>query len=199
MVVAGLGAVALIWGAVWVTLTVAGRFEPTPEKVARFVENHPVEGRSPAEREEIVRQVARRINQLDFEQRREWRGRRGDGDARDRPGFGGGDPFFDSLTDEEKVLFIELTMDAGFQRMMEAFNAMTPERRRQFVDRTLRDLERDEGRDDAREELEKLDPDLYDKMVSSGLEAFYRDADADVKMDLAPVLERMQDRIRRGR
>lgn len=90
-------------------------------------------------------------------------------------------------------------MDAGFRRLMEAFNGMSPERRREIVDRTLRDLERDEGRDDVREELERLDPELYDKMVSTGLEAFYRDADADVKMDLAPVLERMQDRIRRGR
>ena len=40
--------------------------------------------------------------------------------------------------------------------------------------------------------LEEADPEIADKITQAGLKAYYEDANAETKLDLAPLLEEMQ-------
>ena len=178
----------VVWVVVLLVVEMAGRRIPTPENIQRYIERNPLEEKSGNEREAVVREVARQLNALSYEQRDEFRGGEGA-----QPGK---NAFVAQLTKEEKMMFIGLTMDEMFKKMMERFNAMEPKDRQRLVDRTLRDLQREGIREEGREWLEAMDPELYSKMVAKGLESFYQGADADTKMGLAPLIEKMDDRMR---
>ena len=40
--------------------------------------------------------------------------------------------------------------------------------------------------------LEREEPEVYNRIVNEGLEAYYREASAETKRDLAPLMEEMQ-------
>jgi hypothetical protein len=123
-----------------------------------------------------MKRLAEQLNQLDYDQRREVRmGRRLE-------------VFFKSLTPAEQSEFIDLTFPAGFRQMMDAFNKMPPQRRKAFVDRTLREMQ---TRGEQGGDLPADDPNRK-KIVEQGLQAFYSEATAETKMDLAPLMEEMQ-------
>jgi hypothetical protein len=172
---------ALILAALWIVvggiIWLARSARPTPDSVAKYADTHPVTaGQSAAEREKIMKRLAEQLNQLDYEQRREVRmGHRVE-------------LFFKSLTPAEQSEFIDLTFPAGFRQMMEAFNKMPPQRRKAFVDRTLKEMQ---SRGDQGGDLPPDDPNRK-KIVEQGLQAFYSDASAETKMDLAPLMEEMQ-------
>jgi hypothetical protein len=127
-----------------------------------------------------VESVAKKLNHLTYEERREVRLSR----RLDR--------FFKTLNPDEQSRFLDLTLPEGFRQMMEALNKMEPEKRKAFVERTLEQLRKDEGMDpeEARERFEK-DGNIQ-KIIDQGLKSFYSDASAETKMDLAPVIEQMQ-------
>jgi hypothetical protein len=171
----------IIW---WMNYT-----KPTPERLAHYLETHSVDGKRGRDREKTIEKVADQLNELSYEQRREMRmGRKLDG-------------FFRSLSPDEQTRFLDLTLPTGFKQMMEAFNKMEmeafnkmdPTRRRQFVDRALNDLKRDEGAETPRPDDAHLQ-----KIVQQGLKSFYSDASADVKMDFAPIIEQMQKNLQFG-
>ena len=177
-VVTLIAAVWLIAGGIiwWMNYT-----KPTPERLARYLETHSLDGKGARDREKAIQTVASQLNELSYEQRREMRmGRKLDG-------------FFRSLSPDEQARFLDLTLPAGFKQMMEAFNKMDPARRKQFVDRALRDLERDQG-----EQGPPPDDPNVQKIVQQGLKSFYSDASADVKMDFAPIIEQMQKNLQFG-
>jgi DNA-directed RNA polymerase specialized sigma24 family protein len=175
---------ALLLAVVWI---VAGGLiwwaranKVTPEALMAYVESHPIEGKSPGERGKTVESVAKKLNHLTYEERREVRLSR----RLDR--------FFKTLNPDEQSRFLDLTLPEGFRQMMEALNKMEPEKRKAFVERTLEQLRKDEGMDpeEARERFEK-DGNIQ-KIIDQGLKSFYSDASAETKMDLAPVIEQMQ-------
>lgn len=187
----GVALIGGIWAAVYGALKVAGRFEQTPDRIAAFIDRHPLDDLAPEDRLAVVEDVADRVNRLEPDQRRAFRASQ---EALGR------DAFFERLDPAEKIAFIELTVDNSFREMIRAFNDMDADERRRRVEQALRDMEADgSGGGGAREELEALDPELFNRVVASGLEAYYREASADTKLDLAPLLERMQERIRMGR
>ena len=188
MVFRAVAILVVVWVVVLVLVEMAARRVPTPENIQRYIEGNPLEEKSQGEREAVVREVARQVNGLSYEQRDDFR----DGEG-PRPEE---NAFLARLTDTEKVMFIELTMDETFKKMMERFNAMEPDDRQSLVDKTLRDLKREGIREEGREWLEGLDPELYSKLVATGLESFYEDADANTKIDLAPLIEKMDERMR---
>jgi len=170
---------AAIWlvagGVIWWARTT----KPTPERLAAYIENHSLDGKSPATRERTIDSVADQLNGLSYDQRRQIRGGRKL------------DHFFRALTPEEQRRFLDRTLPTGFKQMMEAFNKMTPEQRRKFVEKTLADMKKQEG--------EERPPDVDDKnvekIISEGLKSFYSDASAEVKMDFAPLIEQMQKNL----
>ncbi len=98
--------------------------------------------------------------------------------------------WFEELTETERIRYVELTLPRGLQQMMEAFNEMPPAKRKQIVNRALNDLAR------AREEMPDAPPALSDenfqRIVDEGMKSFIRDANAETKLDLQPVIEQMQ-------
>jgi hypothetical protein len=153
--------------------------KPTPEKLERYVNSNPLDGKSADARARTIEKVADQLNALTYEERQHMRmGRRLDA-------------FFSSLTAEEQGKFLDLTLPTGFKQMMEAFNKMDPERRKRFVEKALADMERDAERGAQ----PPVDDEVMQKMVEQGLRSYYSDASADVKMDLAPLIEQMQKNL----
>ena len=145
-----------------------------------YVDAHPVEGKSTTERSKTMESVAKKLNHLTYEERREVRlSRRLD-------------KFFRTLNPDEQGRFLDLTLPEGFRQMMEALNKMEPDKRKAFVERTLEQLRKDEGLspEEAHERFEK-DGNIQ-RIIDQGLKSFYSDASAETKMDLAPVIEQMQ-------
>jgi hypothetical protein len=166
---------AAIWIVAGMVIFFLRAARPTPDSVARFIESEPLANVATNKRLEVIDQVANQINRLDFEQRQELRKTLGDR------------RFFESLTEEEQIYFLERTLPEGFRQLMLALNKMTPGRREKIVKRAMEDLERD-----SPEVAERIGDERARKFLSEGLESFYEDASAEVKLDFAPVIERLQ-------
>jgi biopolymer transport protein ExbB/TolQ len=189
LAVKAVGALIMVWVAVWGVLKVAGVFEVTPEKVAAFVEAQPIsEIVDEAERRAWLDEMAGMVNQLDFEHRRAFRERNESAWEDKGEGSRG---FWGDLSREERMYFVDLTMGTAFKQMMKGFNEMGTEERRAFVERARADMEK-QGRDPEMARLEREDDEMYEKIVREGMESYYRDANADTKRDLAPLMEEMQ-------
>lgn len=171
------GVLALVWVVAVGLIYWSRSSRPTPQSLSTYMEEQSVAMQSlaPAERGRVLRKVADQLNRLEFKDREELRKLRKDRE------------FFRQLTPEERKEFLELTLPQGFRELMKALNAMSPDERKKIVRRALRGIERD-------------NPELSDRfnekdaaqVVSRGLEAFYEDANAEVKLDFAPVIERLQ-------
>ena len=174
--IAALGLVWLVAGSV---IFYARRAKVTPESITSFVAGHPIEGKPAAERAKIVEKLAGQMNQLAYEDRRGVRMSKGL------------DGFFRALTTEEQARFLDLTLPTGFKQMMEALNKMTPEKRQNFVTKALDDMKKHAGEHlpDA-----QLDANAR-KIMDQGFKTFYSEASAEVKMDVAPLIEQLQKNL----
>lgn len=173
---------ALVLAAVWAiaagAIYWARSAKVTPESLTKYVEKHPIETKTGGARETVIEKVADQMNALGYEERREFRlGRKLDG-------------FFQGLTPEEQGRFLDLTLPTGFKQMMESLNKMDPQQRKRFVERALKDMQRDAERPPD----EKLDANAR-KMIEQGFKSFYTEASADVKMDVAPLVEQIQKNL----
>ena len=73
-------------------------------------------------------------------------------------------------------------------RFMEAIDKLPPEKRKQFVEKALKDIETGKtGEDMSR--LQELGKDVVEKVQSEGMRAYFEKASADTKLDLAPLME----------
>jgi hypothetical protein len=169
---------ALVLAAIWLVaggaIFWARSVKVTPESLTAYVDAHPVE--AAADRAEVIEKVAGQMNALNYEQRREVRMTRRM------------DAFFKSLTPAEQSAFLDQTLPTGFKQMMESLNRMDPAKRKQFVERALRDMKDHEGTD------EQIDQNAR-KMIDQGFKSFYNDASTAVKMDVAPLLEQLQKNL----
>jgi hypothetical protein len=168
-------ALLVIWSLAAGALVAIQWSRPTPEKFMSYLAEHPIHGLDAGRRREIIEHAAGLLNGLNIEQRREIK----------RSGVLR--TFFTQLTSEERRRFADLTLPAGFRQTVAALNKMDPEQRKRVVERTLRDLRRkssiiDElsGEDDIRE------------MVAQGSSIFEAEADPQVKLDFAPVIEEVR-------
>lgn len=131
-------------------------------------------------REKDLREIAGLVNALDFQEREKNRANRS------------GDAFFRKLSPSEKGLFIDLTVMESMNRFMESIDAMPPEQRRKFVEQGLREIE--QGR--TQEEMaraEELGADLLDKISKEGMRAYFEKSSTDTKLDLAPLMEAINE------
>jgi hypothetical protein len=167
---------AVIWAVAGVVIWIVRAAKPTPASVAAFMQPDRLEGKSPAERAKLIDKAAGMLNQLDFDQRGQLRHDRAQ------------DKFFRALTPDEQGRFLDATLPGGFKQMMESFNKMEPQKRRKFVENALKRMQEHEG--DA--PPPNLDDKNVQRIVDQGLKSFYNDANADTKLDLAPLIEQMQ-------
>jgi hypothetical protein len=180
----------VVWGCVWAIRSFASSRKITAELVDRQVEKANFadwskrEGTpAPAEaarREKELRKIASLVNKLDFQEREKNRDKRT------------GENFFRRLSQNEKSLFINLTIVESMSRFMETLDDMKPEQRRKFVQRGLDEIKSGRtGEEMAR--ADELGADLLDKISEEGMKAYFEKSSTNTKLDLAPLMEAMNE------
>ncbi|MBC7980836.1 MAG: hypothetical protein H7Y36_09765 [Armatimonadetes bacterium] len=180
----------LVWSCVWVVRAYAGSRKITAERVNREVvaanfadwsaEKSPPDAAEAQRRDKELRKIATLVNGLDFQEREKNRENRT------------GETFFRKLAPDEKGLFIDLTIMESMGRFMESLDAMKPEQRKKFVEQGLKEIS--DGR--TGEEMaraDELDSDLLNKISQEGMKAYFEKSSADTKLDLAPLMEAMNE------
>ena len=191
LLVRGLVALAVVWAVVWGVLRVTGAMKTSPEKVEAYIEENSLgEIEDPEERKRVIARMAKMLNQLEGGDLREMFGRE---EAEEREGP---PDFVQAMTPEEQRYFMELRLGKAFEQMMVAFNEMERDDRKKIVERTLRQMRKNSEQAEGMNRLEDEDPEMAEKMINEGLKAYYQEASAETKIDLAPVLEQMQKNLR---
>lgn len=131
-------------------------------------------------REKEIRNIADMVNQLDFKERERNRESRS------------GEKFFSKLSPNEKELFVNLTIVESMSRFMEALDQMPEGQRRSFVEKGLQEIQA--GRtEEEMQRAEQLDEKLLTRISEEGMRAYFDKASAETKMDLAPLMEAMNE------
>lgn len=179
-----------VWLAVWGVRTLAGTRRATAERVGAAIEEAAItdwsqydeapDATEAARREEQLREIAGLLNRLDFHERERMRNGRI------------GEDFFERLSAPEKRLFIDLTVTESMNRMMEAIDAMPAEERKRFVEQGLEEIASGRTEEDMAR-AQDLGEDLLAKVTEEGMRAYYEKASTDTKIDLAPLMEAMND------
>ena len=180
----------LVWSCVWGIRAYAGSRKITAERVNRAVAeanfaDWSAQTASPdaveaKRREEDLRNIAAMVNRLDFQEREKNRENRS------------GEAFFRKLAPSEKSLFIDLTIVESMSRFMESLDTMKPEQRKKFVEQGLKEI--NEGRTkDEMERADQLGAELLDKISQQGMKAYFEKSSPDTKLDLAPLMEAMNE------
>jgi hypothetical protein len=181
---------AVVWGSVWAIRSFAASRKVTAERLnarmqqANFADwsgqQSTPDAAEAQRREKELREIAEVVNRLDFQEREKNRENRA------------GDAFFRRLSPGEKSLFIDLTVMESMNRFMESIDAMPPAQRRKFVEQGLREIE--QGR--TKEEMaraEELGADLLEKISKEGMRAYFEKSSTDTKLDLAPLMEAINE------
>ena len=159
------------------------RSKPTPASVTAYLQGPEMSSGSASHRTKVIDEAAALLNGLTYEERQKL----------DQDGVTRG--FYKRLSPDEQLAFMDATLPTGFKQMMEAFNKMTPAKRKELVNRSLAEMQKYEGEAPPRE----FDSKIAQRIVDQGLRSFYSDANADVKLDLAPLIEQMQKNLQTGR
>lgn len=177
----GIAALLLVWGVAYGLMRWAGAAKPTPEKVVAFVEANPLaEITDPENRKRVIAELADLLNGLEPGEMRELEERAGEDPRRNILG---------EMSTEEQLFFLERRVGRAFQQMMQSFNEMEREERKRIVERSLKRMKEERG---GPARLEEADPEIAEKITQAGLKAYYEEANAETKLDLAPLLEEMQ-------
>ncbi len=174
---------AAIWSGVAVVMSLTADLVSTPAKVLELVQAAPwLENKDlPYEqRQHYLDQVITKQNLLDFKQRRDLR-------EEGQPML---DSFFRSLSAEEKKEYANRTTVEHLKAVSKGLQAMPAGERKQMATRIRRDMIARAGDTENVPSMEE-----FEMMFELGLDTFLKDASADEKMRLAPVIEDMQARI----
>lgn len=179
---------AAVWVLVFAVRSMAASKKVTAERLDQEVRALQFEdwsetsgsGAEAKQREEDIRRIAQMVNRLDFKERERNRENRSN------------EEFFRKLNPREKNLFVDLTIVESMGKFMEALDQMPPNQRRQFVEQGMREIQ--EGRTEAEiERLQEMDEQLLAKISEEGMRAYFNEANADTKLDLAPLMEAMNE------
>jgi len=177
-----------VWLIATVTLVLLNMATPTPEKIIATIETTNLQQMTPPQRKAHVEQLARQINQLPMDQREQPHYRE---TLRSH---------FQDMTRDERSLFIELTISNTFRHVFERINNMPREERQRFVERAVNDMRQRHPREadaDFERAREEIGEDALQKIIDEGFRGLMRDASAEAKMDLAPLIEQMQRQMQR--
>jgi len=141
-----------------------------------------------ARRDQEIRRIAGLVNRLDFRERQKNREDRSN------------EIFFNKLNQRERELFFDLTIRESMNSFMEALDSMSPDQRKKFVEQGLKEIQ--SGRTEAEmKRAKELGDDMLAKASEQGMRAYFEKASADTKLDLAPLMEAMNETMQglRGR
>jgi hypothetical protein len=181
-----------VWGCVWGIRSYAGARKVTAARLTSTItaanfadwsaEGAPANAAETSRREQELRKIATLVNNLDFNEREKNRNNRS------------GEAFFRKLNTTEKSLFIELTLMETMGKFMESLDAMKPEQRKKFVEQGLKEISEGRTQDDLAQ-ADELSPELLDKITQEGMKAYFEKSNADTKLDLAPLMEAMNEQM----
>lgn len=180
-------AVAVAWIAAAGSIAFFRSQRVTAEKVVAFIGAKPLRDLSAEDRLRRIEDLADRVNRLDFEERQKFRL-----EKRLRN-------FFLEMSEPERARYLELTLPGGMRNMMEAFNKMTPQKRKQIVSRAVTELSRLSEQGDRAEMEKALGDESLKKIAAEGMKAYLSQASSQTKLDLQPVLEQVQNILQMGR
>jgi DNA-directed RNA polymerase specialized sigma24 family protein len=188
IIIKAAAALAVIWILVFAVRSIAASKKITAERLQNEISELAFDDWSEdsgssseaEERENEIRRIADMVNKLDFEERQK---NRENQSAED---------FFRKLDAREKNLFVDLTIVETMGRFMEALDQMPPEQRKDFVQKGLSEIQ--EGRtEEDMARAQEMDEDLLTKISEEGMRAYFNEASADTKLDLAPLMEAMNE------
>ncbi len=133
-----------------------------------------------ARRERALRGIAGMFNRLDFRERERVRE------------AGVSDELLPKLTPKEKRLFVDLTVGESLNRMMEALDALPASERRRFLKQGMEEM-LDGGAGRGGRQAKGLGDELVAKVAEQGMRAYFQGASVDTKLDLAPLMEVMNE------
>ena len=198
IVIKAAAVLVLLWVGVWGVSKYVGSLRPTPERALSFVEENDLSQiEDPEERKQVLGDLAEMLNAMEATEVQEFQEKMfADAENPEE----GRRQMFENLSPEEQWFFMEKRIGRAFDQMMQAFNAMDREERKKVVEQTLRQMRRgDNGNGPSLDRLEDQDKEFVDKVTSEGFRAYYEEASAETKLDLAPVLEEMQRNLGGGR
>lgn len=184
-----LSSLVLIWSGVAAVMRATSKHVSSPEKVQILMASAPwLDGKDPseAERKKHLDEIIANVNRLDFDQRHAMR--------ENDPAIG--QHFFDGLTKDERSRFVKETVEQHFKNVMKAFNQMSRDERQKVVRQAMGDMKKNTPDDRNMDRLKKDDQQVFETVVEKGLSAYYEDASTETKLDLEPLMEQMQQRIR---
>jgi hypothetical protein len=166
----------------------------TAEKVRAYLSSVDLRTLKGEARAKAIRELIRRLNALSWEERR---------DARLGADWSA---WLEAMTETEQGEFIEATLPTGFKQVLNAFEELPEAQRRRTIDDAVKRLRQ------AQQELavSELPPDwgtnappviseeVRQQAVKTGLKTFYGESTAQMKAELAPVLEEMQRMMESG-
>ncbi len=103
-----------------------------------------------------------------------------------------GEQFFKVLSPSERSLFIELTIAESMNKFMEALDQMPAKDRQKFVKQGLAEIEKGKTAEDMRR-TQELGDDVMNKITEEGMRAYFEKANSETKLDLAPLMESMNE------
>lgn len=166
----------------------------TAEKVRVYLREVNLANLQGEARAKALRELARQINALPAEERRQARA--------DRRWAA----WFDAMTDKEKLDFIDATLPSGMRQMIEAFEKLPEDQRRRAVNdavRRLREAETevpfDRRSDPGGANRPPLSAEMQQHIIQHGLRAFFSESSARTKAEVAPFLEELQRAMESGR
>ncbi len=176
---------AVIWAGVAGIRAIAGSKQITAEKVAAQIDEAALadwseRGGTDATREKKLRDIAGLVNRLDFAERQKTRDDRSS------------ERFYRLLSNDEKKLFIDLTVRESMGKFMEAIDGLPPEKRKEFVEQGLKEIQSGKTAEEMARAKE-LGDDLLETIAGEGMRAYFEKASTDTKLDLAPLMESMNE------
>ncbi len=168
--------VAAVWLIAAALIYLAHARQPTAASITAYVQSLDLDSLQGEARALAIKRMEEMMNRVSFEDRQEL----------DHERIGRN--FLHKLTPAEQDAYLDATLPTGFQQLMDSFNKMDPERRKQIVSEALAHMKEHEGEGWP----QGPDSNVQQHVIDQGLKSYYRDADADVKMDLAPLVEEMQ-------
>lgn len=180
----------IVWAVVWGVRTYSGSKKVTAERLEARIESAgfsdwsgkdlPDESPEGKRRLKKIHEIAGMVNRLDFQERE--KNRRGRS----------GEEFFRKLSSAEKSHFVEITIMESMNRFMESLDAMTPGQRRKFVEQGLKEIEAGQTEQDMAR-AEELGADLLEKISQEGMRAYFEKSNTQTKLDLAPLMEAINE------
>jgi len=173
-------------GAVWLVAAIvihfANAIQPTAASVTAYEQRLDMAALQGDARARAIARMEKMVNGLTFDERQEYNHERT------------GREFFFKLTPEEQIAYLDATLPTGFKQMMDSFNKMDPAKRKQMVNDALQRMKEHEGEGGM---PQGQDATIAQHVIDQGLKSFYSDANPQVKLDLAPLIEQMQHNMER--